>query len=169
MKTGLLVLGGLALAYMASATYFAAPPRAIERTVPVTNASTERGQDPWAEKERYANGGRINLRESVIEALGQPWSSFCTEKGHADLLASLSSYYGLRDQELQVYTRLWGEPGARHSIQAWSTSDDKRIERLTQEAYHNGYFQPDEVASFARRPVAALLKDERSVGKPCSG
>jgi hypothetical protein len=51
----------------------------------------------------------------------------------------------------------------------WSTTDDKRIDRLTQELYSRGYLKPEEFQEVARRMISVVVKDERVIAKGCAG
>ena len=51
----------------------------------------------------------------------------------------------------------------------WSTTDDRRIDRLTQDAYAKGYLKPADFDGVARKMVATVVKDERITGKACAG
>lgn len=95
MKGILILVGALVLANIVYATFFAQPPT-LETPAPVDNAATRRGEEPWADRERYSEPARENIRKSTLEALGRPWSSFCTEEGGNRLVASLYHYYWQR-------------------------------------------------------------------------
>ena len=49
------------------------------------------------------------------------------------------------------------------------TTDDQRIDRLTQDAYARGYLKPVDFDAVAGNMVAAVVKDERVTGKACAG
>jgi hypothetical protein len=135
---------------------------------PPVNKAVERGQEPWAANEHYSQESRRLARKSALEALDQPWSSFCSEDGRKNLIDSLNYYFGMRTQHQWSYTNTWGEAGARYIATVWTTADDNRIERLSREMYHNGYLNPADMAPYARSTINPLLRGERQVGKPCT-
>jgi hypothetical protein len=167
MKGILIIVGALVLANIVYATFFAQPPM-LETTAPVDNAATRRGEAPWADRERYSEPGRKNIRKSTLAALDQPWSSFCTEEGGNRLVAALNHYYWKRHAEQFSYGDVYGEAGRRHVAKVWATADDNRIERLVRETYGRGYLRLDALRSPMRKTVADLVRDERVTGKPCA-
>jgi hypothetical protein len=113
--------------------------------------------------------GRTLQRQTALRALGAPWSSFCTEAGHKDFISGLSYYYFHRQNQTERYPENYGKPGADYIAQQWASADDKRIERLTQEVYGNGFLKPDEFDAVARRMIATVVAGERVIGKGCAG
>ncbi len=174
MKLILSIVAIAVLGYMAYATHLIptasrpstanAPP-----TMTAQQAAAQQGLEPWVEKEKRegADESRDRRRRSMADKLGQAWSSFCTEAGHAKLVQHLSGFYGGRARDREVYRNIWGEPGERHILSVWATTDDNRIHRLTRELYHNGYFRPEETDTYAQRTLAEVLKGERVAGHPC--
>src|SRR5262245_3166714 len=136
-------------------------------TLPLENAATARGQAPWATNEKYMVEGRKTTRRSALKALDQPWSAFCAEAGRKKLLSSLSYYYEQSAGQERGYPRSWGEEAGRYIKQAWASSDDTPIERLTQESYCRGYFRLDDFRPFVRARIATVVSGERVTGDPC--
>jgi hypothetical protein len=111
---------------------------------------------------------RSKSRKSILDALGQPWSSFCTDGGRKQLVDALNYYYGQREAQLRSYGNIHGEPGRRHVIKAWSTTDDSRVERLVRENYGRGYIKLNVLGTAARKAVSELTRDDRVTAKPCA-
>lgn len=137
-------------------------------TMPLENSATRRGQVPWATNEPFIVKGRQRTRKSTLKALDQAWSSFCTPNGHKRLLSSLHYYYAQRISQERGYGRAWGDEASRYIQQAWASSDDLRIERLTQETYSRGYFSLDEFKPFVRAKLTSVVADARVTGRPCT-
>lgn len=137
-------------------------------TMPLENSATRRGQVPWATNESYMDEGRRRTRKSTLKALDQAWSSFCTADGHKRLLASLHYYYEQRISQERGYRRAWGDEAGRYIQLAWGSSDDLRIERLTQETYSRGYFTLDEFKPFVRAKLTSVVADARATDRPCT-
>jgi hypothetical protein len=112
--------------------------------------------------------GRTMQRRTALRALGAPWSSFCTEAGRKDFIGGLGYYYNQRQNQTERYPENFGNPGADYIAQQWATADDKRIDRLTQEAYGNGYLKPADFDAVARKMITTMVAGERIVGKGCA-
>ena len=119
--------------------------------------------------ERYNAPGRDSARKGTLEALDQPWSSFCTAEGRKLLIDAINYYYGQRHAQVQSYANAYGEAARQFAVKSWTTTDDNRIERKMRETFGRGYFKLDELHRHVRTPVAELVKGERVTGKPCSG
>jgi hypothetical protein len=167
MKAILFLVGALVLTNIVYATFFAQPP-VLERPAAVDDEATRRGEAPWASNERHSAPARDITRKSTLDALVQPWSSFCTEEGANRLVASLNHYYWQRYAEQFSYGDVYGEAGRRRVAKVWTTTDDNRIERLVRETYGRGYLRLDALRSPMRKAVADLVRDERVTGKPCA-
>jgi hypothetical protein len=141
---------------------------APQPTLPLDNSATRRGQVPWATNEPFMVEGRRGTRQSTLKTLDQPWSAFCGADGHQRLLSSLQYYYEQRAVQEHGYARAWGEAADRYIRQAWASSDDARIERLTQETYSRGYFNLDDFTPFVRAKLSAIVAGERVSGRPCA-
>jgi hypothetical protein len=103
-----------------------------------------------------------------MAALDRPFSSRCGE-ARKQFINGVKSYYYQRQNQYERYPEIHGKLGADYIARQWSTGEDRRIERLTQEAYARGYLQPTDFDGVAGKLVAAVVKDERVVGKGCAG
>lgn len=172
MNRVLFLIGALAVAALlgniVAATFFWHP-QAEAQGVPVANAATLRGQEPWADNELHTATGRDHLRKGMLEMLGKPWSSFCTADGHKQLIETVNNYYYQRLAQHKNYASLWGGAGERFIVKAWATADDNRIERLASEHFSRGYFALDELRPYARKPIAELVKGAHVTASPCAG
>jgi hypothetical protein len=154
MRLILLLIGGLILANIVTATFFMAPPD-DGAPAPVVNWATRRGLDPWMASEEYSAPGRDHIRKSVLETLEKPWSSFCTADGHKELINTINNYYYQRDAEVWSNVNTYGERVRAYAVKVWSTPDDNRIERLIDENLDRGYVSLGELQPYARKPVSA--------------
>lgn len=168
MRAILFLVGGMVLANIVWATFFWHP-SAEENPAPIVNSATQRGQEPWMTNEHHIDGARQSARRSMIEALGQPWTSYCSAEGRKRLIDAINYYYWQRDSQRKSYANNWGEAGARYIAKTWATSDDNRIERMTRETFGRGYFSLDELRPTIRTALAPLLSGERVAAKPCAG
>jgi hypothetical protein len=110
---------------------------------------------------------RTSTRADAFRALGQPWSSLCTETGRKEFISGLGEYYFHRQNQSERYPEIHGKLGADYVAQQWASADDKRIDRLTQEAYSNGYLKPPEFQAMARKMITTVVAGERVTGKGC--
>ena len=108
-------------------------------------------------------------REDVTRAFEGPYGARCGGDGRKQFLASVGAYYYRRQNELERYPETFGKPGAEYIAKQWSTGEDRRIERLTQEAYAQGYFVPSDFDAVARKLVEAVVGNERIVARSCAG
>ena len=161
MKPVWFFLWAMAVAQIAVWT-FAAPARHNEQPAP-----TDPGR-PYDDNEQYAVEARDSLREDTMAALDLPWSSRCGEAGKR-FISSVKNYYYHRQTQYERYPEIHGKLGADYIATQWSTAEDKRIERLTQEAYARGYLRPSDFGGVAGKLVAVVVKDERVVGEGCAG
>ena len=83
----------------------------LESTAPVDDAAARRGDEPWASNERHSAPPRDITRKATLEALGQPWSSFCTEEGANRLVASLNHHYWRDERVDRQALRIKKGPG----------------------------------------------------------
>jgi hypothetical protein len=141
---------------------FAPPARHNEQPAP-----TDPGR-PYGDNEQYAVEARDSLRDDTIAALDLPWSSRCGE-ARKRFVSSIKNYYYQRKNQYERYPEIHGKLGADYIATQWSTTEDRRIERLTQEAYARGYLQLPDFDGVAGNLVAVVVKDERVVGKGCAG
>jgi hypothetical protein len=139
-----------------------APARHDEQPAP-----TDPGR-PYGDNEQYAVEARDSERKGAMAALDRPFSSRCGE-ARKQFINGVKSYYYQRQNQYERYPEIHGKLGADYIARQWSTGEDRRIERLTQEAYARGYLQPTDFDGVAGKLVAAVVKDERVVGKGCAG
>jgi hypothetical protein len=130
-------------------------------------ASVGDGQ-PYGYLESYHVESREGMRTSAMATLDQPWSSRCGE-ARKSFISGVSGYYWQRKNQYERYAETHGKPGADYIARAWSSSEDVRIDRLTREAYANGYMRPSDFTGYARDLIGEIVKDERVTGKGCAG
>ena len=119
--------------------------------------------------ERYHVEARESQRQNALKALELPTGSLCTDDGRKEFIGGLGEYYYHRQNQTERYPEIHGKLGADYIAEQWSGTNDKRIDRLTQEAYSKGYLKPDEFNGVARKMVATVVKGERVIGKGCAG
>lgn len=136
---------------------------ASSKPVPIVNAATLQGQDPWMVNERYNAHSRDRVRKATLETLDQPWASYCTTDGHEHLIRGINYYYEQRDAQAWSYGHTYGETARRFSIKTWTTPDDSRIERLMSEITA-GYFS---LSPYAREARAAQVSGVCVSTNPC--
>ena len=161
MKPVWFILWAMVVAQIAVWT-FAAPARHNEQPAP-----TDPGR-PYGDNEQYAVEARDSERQNTMAALDLPWSNRCGE-ARERFIRNVWSYYYQRQNQYERYPEIHGKLGADYIATQWSTADDKRIERLTQQAYARGYLQPSDFNGIAGKLFAVVVKDERVVGKGCAG
>jgi hypothetical protein len=172
IRAGLFLIGGIVVANIVWATFFWRAPAqgsAGARPAPVVNSATAQGQEPWMANERYNAPGRDKARKSMLQALDQPWSNFCSAEGRKLLIDAINHYYWQRHAQIQSYANTYGEAARQYAVKAWVSTDENRIERKTREIFGQGYFKLDELRPHARTPVVELVKGERISGKRCAG
>jgi hypothetical protein len=169
MRLILFFIGGIVLANIVTATFFWHPSvEQSNKSEPIVNSATLQGQEPWMVNERYNVHSRELIRKGVLETLDKPWAGYCTAEGHQDLIRAINNYYYQRSAQAWSYANTYGEDARHYALNAWTTADDSRIERLTSETYGRGYFSLDELRPYARTPLAALVKDAHVTAKPCA-
>jgi hypothetical protein len=112
---------------------------------------------------------RASTRKDAFRALELPWSSLCTETGRKEFISGLGEYYFHRQNQTDRYPEIHGKLGADYVAQQWASADDKRIDRLTQEAYSHGYLKPAEFQAVARKMITTVVAGERLTGRGCAG
>ena len=112
---------------------------------------------------------RGGLRKGAFNALELPWGSRCSGEAKKKFIVGLNEYYYHRQNQTERYPENFGQAGADYIAEQWSTTDDRRIDRLTQEAYAKGYLNPANFNSVARKSIDVVIKDERITGKACEG
>jgi hypothetical protein len=113
-----------------------------------------------------ARGGQ---RQGALKALDQPWGSRCAGEERKRFISGLNEYYYHRQNQTERYPENFGKLGADYIAKQWSTTDDQRIDRLTQDAYARGYLKAADFDGVAGKMVATVVKDERITGKGCAG
>lgn len=113
--------------------------------------------------------GRASQRKDAFTALDRPWASRCAGEDRKRFISGLGHYYYHRQNQTERYPETYGKPGADYIAKQWSTTDDQRIDRLTQDAYARGYFKPADFDGVAGKMIATVVKGERVTGKACAG
>lgn len=122
----------------------------------------------FGSNEHFMVESRNKQRQAAFQKLEQPWASRCMGEARKAFIGSLREYYSTRQNEAQHYPQNFGKLGADYIATQWATTDDRRIDRLTQEAYARGYLKPTDFDGPAARIVATVVKDERITGKACA-
>ncbi|TFV76564.1 hypothetical protein E4K64_13425 [Bradyrhizobium frederickii] len=112
--------------------------------------------------------GRARTRREATLAFEIPYGSRCAGEGRKRFIGSVNGYYYRRQNEAERYPETFGRPGADYITKQWSTGEDKRLERLTQEAYAQGYLQPSDFDDVARKAVEAVVRGERLTVRSCA-
>jgi hypothetical protein len=129
-------------------------------------AAVESRDVPLDIREQRMAESRATQRKGALEALGTPFANRCGE-ARKEFLSAINEYYFHRQNQSERYPEIYGKAGADHIAAQWSTTDDSRIDRLTQEAYAQGYLKPSDFDGVARKSVAAVVRNERITGKGC--
>ncbi len=122
---------------------------------------------PFGPNEELFVETRKSQREDALKSLDLPWQDRCGQK-RKKFIGGLNEYYYHRQNQTERYPEIHGKLGADYIAGQWSTSDDLRIDRLTQEAYARGYLKPADFDDVARRMITAVVKEERVTGKGCA-
>jgi hypothetical protein len=122
----------------------------------------------YGSDEKYLVEGREKQRQSAFRALARPTGSLCIEESRKEFISGLGEYYYHRQNQMERYPENFGKLGADYIAKQWASTDDKRIDRLTQEAYSKGYLKPDEFQAVARKMIQTVVKGERVVAKGCA-
>ncbi len=169
MRMVLILIAGLVLANFVTATFVWRPSiQASGNRTPIANAAAAQGLDPWLANEKYTASARQNIRRDALRTLDRPWSAYCTPDGHRELIETISNYYFQRVAEAGSKADTYGEQARRFAIEAWQTTDDRRIERLIEETYGRGYFALNELQPYARKTLNALAKGTQVAARPCA-
>lgn len=123
----------------------------------------------YGSNESIAVEGRDKQRQDAFRALALPTGSLCTDAGRREFNGGLGHYYYHRQNQTERYPESFGQLGADYIAKQWSGTDDKRIDRLTQEMYASGYLKPGEFDTVARKMIAVVVKNERVTAKGCAG
>jgi hypothetical protein len=112
--------------------------------------------------------GRVSTRREAALAFERPYGSRCAGEGRKQFVSGIDGYYYRRQNDMERYPETFGKPGADYIAKQWSTGDDKRLERLTQEAYAQGYLGPANFKGLARKLVEAVVSGERVIAHSCA-
>jgi hypothetical protein len=123
----------------------------------------------FGSNEDIAVESRKVLRQSTFRTLEQPWGGRCAGESRKSFIAGLGHYYYIRQNQTELHPKYFGDLGAAYMAKQWSTTDDQRIDRLTQDAYAKGYLKPADFSGPASKAIAAVVKDERVTGNACAG
>jgi hypothetical protein len=159
MKQGFVMLCGYAVFQVVASTV---PPEITQSHTLAFN----RGQG-YGLNEDVAVEARSRHRQIAFTALERPSGSRCAE-GRQPFLSGLHEYYYHRQNQTERYAENFGRPGANYIAQQWSTADDQRIDRLTQDAYAKGYLKPSDFGKLVRSTITNVVKDERVTGNACA-
>ncbi len=110
---------------------------------------------------------RADLRKETLVSLEQPWAGRCGGESKKNFVLGLNEYYYHRQNQTERYAENFGRAGAKYIAQQWSAPDDKRIDRLAQEAYAKGYLRPADFNGLSRKLIDAVISEERVTGKGC--
>ena len=123
----------------------------------------------YGSDEEIAVQSRSGQRKNAFRALERPWGSRCAGEDRKRFIGGLNEYYYHRQNQTERYPENFGKAGADYIAKQWSTTDDQRIDRLTQDAYAKGYLKPSDFDAVAGKVIAKVVKDEHIVGKACAG
>jgi hypothetical protein len=151
----------LGVALVASWAFAPAPPPPPQ--IPEVNRGKAFGSN-----EDITIDSRSRQRQAAFKTLEQPWASRCEGEGRNRFIGGLNEYYYHRQNQTERYPENFGTLGADYIAKQWSTTDDQRIDRLTQEAYARGYFKPADFDGVAGKLIAKVVKDERVTGRACA-
>ncbi len=123
----------------------------------------------FGSNEDIAVEARIRQRRDAFTALERPWGGRCAGEDRKRFISGLNEYYYHRQNQTERYPESFGKLGSDYIAKQWSSTDDQRIDRLTQEAYARGYLKPADFDAVAGKMIAMVVKDERVTGKACAG
>lgn len=164
MRRAFFILGAI-LVWQVAAWAFAppAPPTRVPEVLEVNRGKA------FGAHEDLMKQGRARQRHDAIRALELPWASRCVGTGRSQFISGLDHYYYHRQNQTERHPETYGKPGADYIARQWSTADDQRIDRLTQDAYANGYLKLTDFKGLARQMITTVVKDERVIGNACAG
>lgn len=119
------------------------------------------------EHEKYIEDARRSNRKDTLAALDRPWSERCGPH-RPKFVGELNAYYRFRQNQHDRYPEIYGPAGADYIAKQWDTPDDRRIVRLTQEAFANGYLRLSDFDGLATKMVSAVVLGERVTGRGCA-
>jgi hypothetical protein len=155
------VLWALVICQIAAWTFAPAAPPA---QIPEVNRGKAFGSN-----EDLAVDARSSLRQDAFKSLEQPWGSRCVGEERKQFISGLNHYYYHRQNQTERYPESFGKAGADYIAKQWATTDDRRIDRLTRDAYARGYLKPTDFEAVASKLIATVVRDERIIGKACAG
>ena len=161
MNRAWLLLWAVVIGQVAAWTFAPANPPAPQ--IPEVNRGKAFGSNEASLVE-----ARASQRQGALRTLDQPWAGRCAGEDRKRFIGGLSDYYYQRQNQIERYPENFGQLGADYIAKQWSTADDQRIERLTQDAYAKGYLKPADFEGIASKLVATVVKDERVTGKACA-
>ncbi|QQN66787.1 hypothetical protein JIR23_14430 [Bradyrhizobium diazoefficiens] len=112
--------------------------------------------------------GRASQRRDAAQAFERPYGSRCAGEGRKQFLRNIDAYYYRRQNDMERYPETFGKAGADYIAGQWSTGEDKRIERLTQEAYAQGYLTSSDFGGVARKLIETAVRGERVTAHSCA-
>jgi hypothetical protein len=112
-------------------------------------------------------GTRERSTKSVLGALDQPWSVYCTPARRKRIASALSDYFFHRTNQRNLYIGFWGEDGRRFIEAGWSSSDNRRIDALLRDQYERGYLDLADFKPHVRAAIGALAGSAKPRAKPC--
>jgi hypothetical protein len=132
------------------------------------NAKADHGPPPPrnANEQIFQDGRRI-ARKTALTGLQQPWAAMCAGEGRRSLISSVNYYYEQRGLQEKSYPARWGDTGKSYIAREWSTTDDRRIEQLTQDMVTRGYLKPATLNKFVAERVNALTNGTSVTAQPC--
>jgi hypothetical protein len=113
--------------------------------------------------------GRRIARKTALEGLQRPWASLCEGEGRRALISSVNYYYEQRALQEKSYPRRWGAEGKSYIAREWGTTEDRRIEQLTQDTVARGYLKTAALNRFVAESVDALTRGPPVTVQPCKG
>jgi hypothetical protein len=162
MKRAWFVLWAVAVVQVAAWTFAPAPAPSAPKILEVNRGKA------FGSNEDITVEGRVRQRQDAFTALERPWGSRCAGEGRKQFISGLGHYYYHRQNQTERYPETFGQLGADYIARQWSSTDDQRIDRLTQDAYAKGYLKPADFEELPRKLIANVVKDERVTGKACA-
>ncbi|MBW7962122.1 hypothetical protein [Bradyrhizobium sp. BR 10261] len=126
------------------------------------------GGPGYGSNEAISVDGRAGLRRETTLAFERPYGSRCAGEGRKQFVASVDYYYYRRQNDMEHYRKTFGQAGADYIAKQWSSGDDKRLERLTQEAYAQGYLALSDFGDVGRKLAEVVVRGERVVARSCA-
>jgi hypothetical protein len=132
------------------------------------NATADYGPPPPRNANEQAfQDVRRSARKSALKSLQQPWAAMCEGEGRRSLISGVNYYYEHRGLQEKSYPKRWGAEGKSYIEREWGTTDDKRIEQLTQDMVARGYLEVVSLNRFVAERVGALTKGVTVMAQPC--